>query len=326
MREIRPHTFFQLDFEQILDEGKRQEAQLKANAGEFKINRGMFIFFSEIVIPLIKSDDWVYDAALRFASDFALDCFNIDRLTGNEISQSQNKISKLKGEVQEIVHDAKKAGYLKYFIGPIELEKASDFKSLLLIKKMNRLWRTRVEELYARVTDEENLGMLSVLRAIRDTYEINLPRIMFVVKRAIKVADNIPKKTSDNLLVGISEDMSWYERYLTKDHPLFPVLGYISSFYKPARNVANHHKGFTWVPEENIIVLEDESRVVRITSIEYVHKMRYLIYLCEFGLRGILSGFCEREHGKMSNNLVVEYNKIFTEDNENEEKVKVIFY
>ena len=194
MREIKPHTYFRLDFEQILEEGKRQEEQLKANAGELKINKGMYNFFAEIVIPLIISNDWVYDAASKFASDFALDCIHIDRLTGNEIYQSQNIIFKLKGEVQKIIQDAKRAGYLKYFTGSIELEKASDFKSLLKTKGMNKIWRIRVEELYKRITDEEKLGMLSVLRAIRDTYEINLPRIMFVVKRAIKVTDNIPQK------------------------------------------------------------------------------------------------------------------------------------
>ena len=72
MREVRPHTYFQLDFDQLLEEGKRQEEQLKVNAGELKINKGMHKFFSEIVIPLINSNDWVYEAALRFASDFAV--------------------------------------------------------------------------------------------------------------------------------------------------------------------------------------------------------------------------------------------------------------
>ena len=120
--------------------------------------------------------------------------------------------------------------------------------------------------------------------------------------------------------------MSWYERYLNKDHPLFPVLGQISSFYKPARNVGNHHKGFSWVPEENLIILEDENNVIRITSTEYVRKMRYLVYLCEFGLRGILSGFCEREQGEVSNNLVLEYSKIFLNTFENEGLGKIILY
>jgi len=327
MKIVQPHEFFRLDFDQILKEGKRQEELLMENIGEFMVVKNIHQYFSDVVIPLIYSNDWVYEAATRFATKYALDCIDLIRISSEEISKSQARLLELKNEVISLIDDARENGYIKYFTGTRELKKASDFTGLLKISKMPNQWKLKVKSLYDRIVDREKLHILTGLRGITDAYETNLPRIMFVVKRAIKVKNQIPTKQSDNYIRGISEDISWYERYIKKDHPLFPVLGNISYFYKVARNVGNHHKGFEWIPEKNIVVLEDNNTRLEITSSEFIQKMRYItVYICDLGLRGILSGYCKHEHGEISNQLVKDYIKIFPEDWDKGEKGKVQFY
>jgi len=303
------------------------EELLKENIGEFNIVKNIHEYFAEVVIPLIYSNDWVYEAATRFATKYALDCIDLDRIYAEEISTAQTKLLELKDEVISIIEDAKENGYVKYFTGKRELNKTSDFTGLLDVSKMTNEWKLKAQSLYDRVVDREKLHILTGLRAITDAYETNLPRIMFVVKRVIKVKNQIPPSESDNLLRGTSEDISWYERYITKEHPLFPVLGNLSNFYKIARNVGNHHEGFEWIPERNIVELEDNNDRIEITSSEFIQKMRYLtIYVCDLGLRGILSGFSKREHGEISNKLVKEYIKIFPDNWDKGEIGKVQFY
>ena len=327
MKIVTPHEFFRLDFDQIPEEGLRQEGLLKENIGEYEIVKNIHKYFAEAVIPLIHSNDWVYEAATRFATKYALDCIDLFRINAEEISTAQTRLLELKVEILSMIEDAKENGYLKYFTGRRELNKTSDFIELLDISKMTYELRLSVQKLYDRVVDREKLHILSGLRAITDSYETNLARIMFVVKRAIKVKNHISPSESDNLLRGISEDISWYQRYISKDHPLFPILGNLSNFYKIARNVGNHHKGLEWIPERNLVVLEDNNDRIEITSSKFIQKMRYMtIYICDLGLRGILSGFCKREHGEISNKLVKEYIKIFPDDWDRGEIGKVQFY
>lgn len=48
--------------------------------------------------------------------------------------------------------------------------------------------------------------------------------------------------------------------------------------------------------------------------------------MCDLGVRGMLAGFCERERGEISNNLVIEYEKIFPPDWTGGEEGLVQFY
>lgn len=311
MRKVQPHQFFRLDFDQIVQEGKRQEKILAANIGEYALVKRMHAFFSESVLQLITVDDWVYDSAHRFAIDYALDCIRLLRLTGVEVYQTQQKLVKLKDEVIDLVARAKIAGFAHSF-GSSDLEKMSDFKYLLEIDRMPNQWVRKVNDLYKRTVDHEEIHVSVTLRSIRDLYEIALPRVMYVVKRAIKVAENIPIKSSDDELIGVSDDISWYERHVPENHALSPIFCNLRSFYKIARNVGSHHQGFTWQPKRNLVVLEDKNdKKVEINVTEFSQKHRHLVHLCDLGVRGILAGFCEREQGEISNNLVMEYNKIF---------------
>ncbi len=145
-------------------------------------------------------------------------------------------------------------------------------------------------------------------------YETSLPRIMFVVKRAIKVLNGIQSQPSDNELHGISGDITWYSKYIGKGHPIFPIFGHLQSFYKIARNVGNHHKGFTLEPNTNLITLSDTKDKAKISATLFLQKHRHLTHFCDLGLRGILSAFCKNEQGGISNRLVNEYAKIFPPD------------
>ena len=326
MRKVKPNEFFHLDFDQVVKEGLRQEILLSANMEEFKLVKSMHKFFDNTVLPLIINDDWVFEAANRFAAEYAIECIRLLRFTRIEVYQAQQKLLEIKTEIQEIIEDAKESGYIIPFRGRRELEKASDFIILLKVKKMPRNWRNRVDELYYRVMDQEEMHNFTALRALRDLYETELPRIMYVVKRAIKIEDDIERKSSDNELTGISEDITWYSRYIHSKHSLYPVFGKLDTFYKIARNVGNHHQGFQWQPKENLVILEDKSKKIEVNATEFCQKFRYLIYFCELGVRGILASFCEREKGTISNNLVNEYLKIFTKPWKGGEKGIVEFY
>ena len=96
-------------------------------------------------------------------------------------------------------------------------------------------------------------------------------------------------------------------------------------FYKIARNVGNHHEGLKWMPEENLIILSDENNELSIEMYEFQQNYRYLVYLCDYGTRGILAAFCEHERGSISKWLLKEYMKTFPENFPPGEEATVIF-
>jgi hypothetical protein len=137
---------------------------------------------------------------------------------------------------------------------------------------------------------------------------------MFVVRRVIKTMGNIKISHSDNVLSGISTYLDWYESKVDSSHALFPVLSKLRPFYKVARNVTSRHDGFHWDTRNNLAVLTDENDQVKIKVHEFVQNYRQLLYLCDFGIRGILSAYCGREEGSVSNELVKKYANTFPED------------
>lgn len=100
---ISPHEYLRLDFDQILEEGKRQEDIHSANKGEFKLVEAMHRFFIDVVIPLIIQDDWVFDGASRFASEYALDCFDQLRLGGREVYEAQERLISMNQRVEDFL-------------------------------------------------------------------------------------------------------------------------------------------------------------------------------------------------------------------------------
>jgi hypothetical protein len=325
MKKVWPHEFFRLDFDQMLEEGRRQEEIHTANRGEYITVQNMHAYFDGEVLPLILSNDWVFDAATRFATDYAIDCLHFLKLSGREAYDTQKHLLEINRRVVDILSRAYHAGAAPQ-AGTVDLPKASDFLNLMELDNVTPEMRSEAVALYEEVTDHEILQLKVTLRGIRASYETSLPRVMYVVRRAIKVKLGLPRKASDSELTGISDYISWYTARVNNGHPLYPVLGELPTFYKVARNVASHHRGLEWRPESNEIILTDESVVLAMPLHEFQQKYRHMIYLCELGLRGILSAFCERERGPVSNWLVNEYAKTFPEDFPESEPGVVRFY
>jgi hypothetical protein len=313
MKRVWPHEFFRLDFDQMLEEGRRQEEIHIANKGEYSLVRDMHTYFDNDVLPLILADDWVFDAASKFVSDYAIDCFLLLKLSGQEAYNTQKNLLELNEKVVDFLARAYHAGAAP-LADRIDLPKASDFLDLVEVDKLPSEMRLEAIALHEEAKDHEVLQLRVTLRGIREGYETSLPRIMYVVRRAIKVKLGLPPKPSDDELRGISEYVGWYAARVSGHHPLYPVLGKLHSFYKVARNVGSHHRGLEWRPKSNQVVLADRNTVLTMPLYEFQQKYRHIMYLCELGLRGILSAFCEREQGAVSNSLVKEYVKTFPED------------
>jgi hypothetical protein len=325
MKTLQPHELFHSAFDYILEEGKRQEEIHQANKGEYSIVQNMHTYFETEVIPLIIQNDWVYEAALKFAKEYALECFHYLQLGGQEVLNAQRRLIKTNENVTDFLAHAHLIGVAPLAL-TTDLVKASDFLSLLKIDKLSKKMKEDAQRLHEEAKDQEALQLNVTLRAIRDNYEITLPRVMYVVRRAIKIKLGQPAKSSDNELTGISQNIDWYTSRITASYSLEPVFGNLHQFYKVARNVGSHHNREKWDPENNEITLDDNAKILKISVYEFQQRYRHLAHLCELGLRGILSDFCERERGKLSNNLVMEYLKIFSKDFPNTEEVHIQFY
>jgi hypothetical protein len=299
---------------------------LPANLGEHQLACGIHDCFSDEVLPLIVRDDWVFEAAATFASEYARDCFLNLHLGGTEVYRTQQQLVEIKEQVVDFVARVAIA-YPSLLPPELAMTKPSDFTELMDINRLDKGRRSEAKALYELCRDHERLQVEVVLRSIRGCYETTLPRVMYVIRRAMKVTLGLPPKPSDNTLTGISDYMDWYERRVSSTHALYPIFGRLRSFYTVARNCASHHQGLTWKPESDEVVLRDRHNVVSVHVDQLMQRHRYLVvYLCDYGLRGILSAFCERERGPVAKMLVLEYCKTFPENFPAGEQARVRFY
>jgi len=311
---VLPHEFFRIDFDTMLEAAKRQEEIDSRNRGEYTIAKSIHAYFDGKVLPVIASDNWVFEAAQRFASEFAIDCFKYLRLGSSEVYNTQKSLQEINTRVKELITQANGLGAVSEK-GTLSLAKASDFYAILDHNRLNKTMRDEALALYKQAQDEESLLPTVTLRAIRDIYETVLPRVMYVVLRTIKVELGLTPKRSDEKLIGMSESISFYNDHIDIHHPLHPVFGKLYDFYRVARNAGNHHLGLVWKPDKNEVVLQgSQSHPITVPLLEFQQRYRYFVYMSEFGVRGILSAFCEREQGETANWLVEEYKKIFPED------------
>lgn len=313
MITVWPHEFFQLDFGQILEDAKDQERKHPANTGEVDVARGIFEFLEHKCLPLIHTNDWVFEASTTFAEKYALECFYHIRLFGKQAFEAQKALHKINDAVVDFLAHAALVGAVQI---DIDIPKASDFLALLQQDRLPPEMLSEAHVLHDQAVDQEALQMRVTLRGIASSYAEILPRIMFVLKRAITVLEGGKQPQDDVGLIDVSEGLKWFEDHIPEDHPLFPVLGSeLRDFYKVARNVANHPEGFEWHPEANEVCLRDRNREITIHVHSFQQKYRwFVVYLCDYGMRGILSAFCDRERGRISNQLVREYAKTFPED------------
>ena len=310
---VNPEEMFRLDFGAILDGARRQETIHPSNKGEYAIASTAHFFFDSHVLRLIRNNEWVFESARIFAEEYSNDCFLYLRTASIEIYRVQKDLVTINDRVKALVDRIAEEGAIKT-TGTLDLVKASDFLEVVDVDLLDMNIRREAQLLHEEAMEQEETHVWVTLRAIRDLYENILPRVMFVVRRTIKVMDNVKASPNDKVLSGISTYLDWYESKVDSSHALYPVLRKLRPFYRVARNVASHHDGFQWDAKNNLVVLKDENNQIKIHVHEFQQNYRHLLYLCDLGVRGILSAFCGREKGAVCNELVRKYAKTFPED------------
>lgn len=326
MREVLPHEVFRLDFDTILEEGKRQEQIDSNNQGEYNLVENIHTYFSSEILPLIAQDDWVFQAASKLAAEHIDAYFQCIRLSDKEASETQTGLHKINKEVLDFLRRHPP----KALLGKtVNLTKTSDFMTLVELEKLSKQVQAEAIRLFEHAKDHETMQLTVTLRNIRDIYEMGLPRVMFVIRRAMKVKQRIRSKSSDNELLQPSDYIDWFKNHADSQHPFHPILGdqKLIEFYRVTRNVASHHKGLKWEPRADQVILKDKTTTLPAVHIrEFQQRYRYLVYLCDYGLRSIFSAFCERERGAASDRLLDEYNKTFPKDFPAGEQARIRYY
>lgn len=310
-KEFFPHQLLRLDFIHIHEEAKRQELIHPANKNGAEIAGRVFSFFDGVVIPSILQSDWTFQAAKTFAEVHALPYFHTLRLIGEQTTLWQNKFLKLNDRIITVFSKLAIAG--KAPLKPMYFPKGSDFVDVLFWDKLNNNERQEVEELQKEIIDHENLHLTLTLRNIGDVYEMGLPRIFFVIKRAMVEHSGLRKPDSDSRLLQPSDYIDWYTRCFDHKHELFELIGSEDSrrFYKAARNVRGHHRGLKWDKNTDTVYLEDEKETLAVHIHELSRRHRFLDYLCTYGTRAILLAFCERDLGSAAMMIYQGYEKLF---------------
>ncbi|MBN1966877.1 MAG: hypothetical protein JW910_19650 [Anaerolineae bacterium] len=310
MREVYPHEYFRLDFDEMIQEAKRQDEMLAANRGELALAQSFHDYFAIEVVPRILANDWVFDAASRFASEYALDCFQYLKLSRVPYELQENLVA-LKGRIEDFVVHAAVAGNIS--VPDFELPKASDFLQWIPLDRIPPGMRGQAKKLEKEAQEHEDLQLRATLKGITECYITVLPRILYVVRCALKVEKGLSPSPGDSEISDVSEDLSWYEAHIDTQHPLFPILGSdLRDFYRIVRNVGSHPTGIRWLPNTNQVVLKDKRDTVTESVHVFQQKYRYLVvYFCDYGMRAILAAFCERDRGSLANWLAEEYHKTF---------------
>lgn len=299
---------FQADLLQMFQEVQRQKSQDPFHQLESENGKDLFFFFMEDVLPLIKSDPWVFEAAERFALEFAEEYFIMLRLL--KVEEAQEKLERIKGEVTE---------FIKLSVSPqftskdIKLVKPSDFNNIIEPSKLSDEMQRKAEQLYFRALDLEYLYVHTISQAVQTLYEKGFPRVFYVVNRALKVQRNSKRKPKfDNHLRDPHDYLNWCEQQLEKNHILHKLFVSQRNFYKITRNVASHKFGPKWLSQSNQVHLPDRDNPNTIENIDkFAERYRYLMYFCEIGTRGVLAIFCDRDRGAASNHIKDKYMKIY---------------
>ena len=325
MREVLPHEVFSLDFDTILEEGKRQEQINSNNQGEYDLVENIHTYFSSDILPLIAQVDWVFQAAPKLAAEYIDSYFQCIQLSSNEAFETQTGLHKLNQEVSDFLRRHPPNALLGK---TASLTKASDFMTLVDLKKLSKQAQAEALRLFEQAKNHETMQLTVTLRNIRDSYEMGLPRVMFVIQRAMKIKQRVRPKSSDNKLLQPSDYLDWCKNCANSQHPLHPILGdqKLVEFYRIARNVASHHEWLKWEPRANQLILKDRTTTLKVHIREFQQRNRYLVYLCDYGLRGIFSALCERERGAASDRLLDEYNKTFPKDFPAGEQARIRYY
>jgi hypothetical protein len=244
--------------------------------------------------------------------EYSYDYFDQVRLTGDQVTKYQNQLLDLKRKVVDLLANLGRKG--KAFVPEaLDLKKISDFINLVDQSKLDEEEFALVEELVAASRDHETLQLKLTLEALSDMYEVGFPRIMYVLRRGLKIILNNPPTSSDEKLLSPPNYMDWIKANLDQSHVLVSYYADDKprNFYKFARNVASHHRALRMDWDRNFVDLEDQDETLSIPINEFQQRYRYLNYLVDYGVRGILYHFSDVERGEISFAVSNSYEKIF---------------
>jgi len=86
----------------MFKEVQRQEEIGPFHSDDAEIGKEIFFFFAEDIPPFIRSNEWVYEAAKRFAVEYADQYFTTLRLL-RSVEENQNRLTILREDVQELI-------------------------------------------------------------------------------------------------------------------------------------------------------------------------------------------------------------------------------
>ncbi|NLF01472.1 MAG: hypothetical protein GX601_10900 [Anaerolineales bacterium] len=325
MGELLPHEVLRFDFDAIRVEARRQERVDPANLGEHKLASDIHAYFVNQIIPMVLQNDRVYEAASALVTQHADSYLQRLRESGRSAFEAQTGLREL---WQKVI------GFLQTLPpkalpgATVSLMKPSDFMKLVKFDELSSRAQAEANSLCRWAQDQEWYHLNVTLGKIADTYEMGLPRVMFVVQRAMKVQSGRAPKNTDGELLAPACYIDWFSSSAGDGHPLYPILGDhgLVEFYRVARNVANHHKGLEWEPGTDQVGLKDRGTTLAVHVQAFQQRERYLVYICDYGLRAIWSAFCEREKGAISDDLFDKYNNTFPKDFPSGEGARVRYY
>ena len=304
---IYPHQLFQADFLNMWEEAQRPEQLDPLRKEESSLGKEIFFFFGEEVLPLILSHDWIYEGARTFVTEYAEQYFSVLRLL-RSVEDTQLRLVELKAKVKDLL-----AAAISLHLAPAstQLVKPSDFVEIIQIDKLPTALRQKAKQLYEEAIDLEDLYVQVVSQALHGLYEKGLPRIFFVVKRALKVRMNAKPTAADNSLGEPHQYLNWCKQHLGPEHVISRVFVEHSHIYRAARNVASHQLQPEWRPASNEVFLPDTNNPQLLSLTAFSQLYRFLMYFCEMGTRGILAVFADRERGEKSNRAKHSYMKMY---------------
>lgn len=312
---VYPHEFFRIEFDTLLEEGRRQERIDPRNIGEARGIESLHEYLDKEVLPLVVSHDWVFEAADRLAREWIQDVFDQLHSTGCECYSMQTALHKLKGEVTDFLGRARARGWTKKSAeSHLSLQKASDFYDLLDIRRINdRAAMVEAQKLRSTAESHERRQVRLIMTTLHDLYAHVFPQVMFVVKRATKLNAKIAPSEGDNELKEVSSELSWYESRVGPGSPLYLLTKDLPNVYRVVRNAASHPGQFRWLPGANVVrFFESTTNQWTEFDVDEYHRLhRRLVLFCDMAIRGVLSAYCQREHAELSYGLVQRWVETF---------------
>lgn len=316
---VYPHEFFRIDFDVLVEEGKRQERIWSANVGEAKQVQLMHDCWDQQVLPLVLSNDWVFEGAERLVEEWVQDCFDQMAQTGGAAYEMQQMLDELKAKVTEFLAYAATKGWTRHQFQStsVDLKKASDFYKELRPRRISeRGALARARGLWHQALQHERQQVRLIMSCTRDQFAHVFPQVAFVAKRAIAVRDNLATAATSDEPRDPTDDLLWFESRVKPGTGFHLVTSELRDRYRIIRHAASHPGQFEWVAEASVVRFQvgKSSQWIEFDVDDYHRYYRRLVFFCDLGLRGVLSAYCDRTRSAKCYDLVQAYVAAFPQE------------